>query len=330
MDLDRFPRVALAHLPTPLEPLDTLSALLGGPRIWVKRDDCTGLSTGGNKARKLEFLLADAREQGADTVITAGATQSNHARQTAAACAKLGMRCAIVLEDRAGSDDPAFTRNGNVLLDHLHGAEVSVVPGGTDLALATEDVARRVRDRGRTPYLIPVGGSNAIGGLGYALAAAEVRAQCRALELELDQIVLATGSGGTQAGLLAGLARTGPRIPVLGFTVKLGAAEQHAVVEALTAELDALLDDGAGVDRRSITVDDGQVGPGYGVPTAAMAEALRLLARCEGLLLDPVYSGKAFAGLIAGVRDGRFSTARNVLFWHTGGSAALFGYANLL
>jgi len=199
IQLARFPRVALGHLPTPLALMDRLSKLLGGPRLWVKRDDCTGLSSGGNKTRKLEFLMADAQAQGADTTITQGATQSNHARQTAAAAAKLGMECHILLEDRTGSNDPSYIMSGNVLLDRLHGATVSKRSGGTDMATAMEDLAETLRSKGKTPYVIPGGGSNPIGALGYVNCARELVEQANDMGLKIDALVYATGSSDNPA-----------------------------------------------------------------------------------------------------------------------------------
>jgi L-cysteate sulfo-lyase len=214
MHLARFPRVFLAHLPTPLERLDRLGRELGGPEIWIKRDDCTGLSTGGNKTRKLEFLMAEAQAMGADMVMTQGATQSNHARQTAAFAAKLGMACHILLEDRTGSNNPNYNGNGNVLLDHLHGATTAKYPGGTDMAAQMEADAQPFRDAGRKVYIIPGGGSNATGALGYVNCAFELLGQLNDRGLKVDHIVTATGSAGTQAGLITGLKATNAGIPL--------------------------------------------------------------------------------------------------------------------
>lgn len=204
MHLSRFPRIRIGHMNTPLEPMPRLSAALGGPNLWIKRDDCTGLATGGNKTRKLEFLIADALEQGADIVITQGATQSNHARQTAAAAAKTGLECLILLEDRTAYTDEAYTRSGNVLLDHILGAPTRTYPGATDMAAAMEEVADELRAKGRKPYVTPGGGSNAIGALGYVNCAIELTAQANDMGLRIDHLVHATGSAGTQAGLVAG------------------------------------------------------------------------------------------------------------------------------
>jgi L-cysteate sulfo-lyase len=326
MDLSRFPRVRVAHLPTPVEPLDNLSAALGGPRIWIKRDDCTGLATGGNKTRKLEFLVADALEQGADTLITIGATQSNHVRQTAAIAGKFGMRCHILLENRAQSNDVNFNENGNVLLDRLYGAEITVHQRGSDMKAIAAELAERLRGEGRKPYVIPVGGSNPIGVLGYVDAALEADAQFKAMGVTIDQAIHATGSCGTQAGLVLGYAALGGTVPVLGVCVSQPKAVQETNVLALVRESEAALGLDLGVGPEAIHANSDYVGEGYGIPTEGMVEAVKLVARTEAILLDPVYSGKAMAGLIDLVRKGAFAQAQNILFWHTGGSAALFGY----
>ncbi len=220
MKLARFPRVRLTHAPTPLEPMPNLTRLLGGPKLWIKRDDCTGLATGGNKTRKLEYLMGEALAQKADVVITQGATQSNHARQTAAAAAKLGLGCEILLEDRTGSTESDYRLSGNVLLDRLHGATVARVPGGTDMDAAMTRRADELRSAGRRPYVIPGGGSNPVGALGYVTAALELVGQANDTGLDIDLLVTATGSTGTQAGLLAGLQGCRSGIPVLGICVR--------------------------------------------------------------------------------------------------------------
>ncbi|WP_404818254.1 D-cysteate sulfo-lyase [Roseobacter sinensis] len=324
--LAQFPRVALGHLPTPLEPMDRLSEVLGGPRLWVKRDDCTGLSSGGNKTRKLEFLMADAQRQGADTIITQGATQSNHARQTSAAAAKLGMACHILLEDRTGSNDANYIMNGNVLLDRLHGATVSKRSGGADMNAEMEQLADRLRQQGRVPYIIPGGGSNPIGALGYVNCARELAEQANALGLRIDALIHATGSSGTQAGLVTGLAAIQSDIHLLGIGVRAPQDKQEAMVYDLAQRTAAHLGTPEEIARRDVRADCSYVGPGYGVPTPGMVAALKLLAQSEGLLFDPVYSGKGLDGLIDLIRKGYFDGMSNVVFLHTGGSAALFGY----
>ena len=326
MHLARFPRIKLAHLPTPLEPMERLSKQLGGPHLWIKRDDCTGLSTGGNKTRKLEFLMGDAMRQGADTVITQGATQSNHARQTAAAAAKLGFECHILLEDRTGFATREYTQNGNVLLDHLHGAHVSKRPAGADMNAEMEAVERDLRAKGKKPYIIPGGGSNTTGALGYANCALELVAQANELNLRIDHIVQATGSTGTQAGLVAGLCAIHANIPVLGISVRAPKEKQEEAVFALAEKTAELVGAPGAVKREHIAANSDYVGQGYGIPTEGMIEAVTMLAQHEGILLDPVYTGKGMAGLIDLVRKGTFEKESNVVFLHTGGSVGLFGY----
>jgi L-cysteate sulfo-lyase len=326
MLLARFPRVFLAHLPTPLERLDRLSRELGGPEIWIKRDDCTGLSTGGNKTRKLEFLMAEAQAQGADTVMTQGATQSNHARQTAAFAAKLGMACHILLEDRTGSNDPNYNSNGNVLLDHLHGATTEKYAGGEDMNAALEAAADRARAEGRTVYTIPGGGSNPTGALGYVNCAFELVGQANDRGLVIDRIVHATGSAGTQAGLVTGLKAINAQIPLLGYGVRAPKDKQEENVFALARATADKLGCAGIVSREDVVADTTYVGPGYGIPRADTIEAIRMFAELEGILLDPVYSGKGAAGLIDYCRKGIFKKGERIVFLHTGGAAGLFGY----
>ena len=324
--LARFPRVALGHLPTPLEPMDRLSEELGGPRLWVKRDDCTGLSSGGNKTRKLEFLIADAIENGADTIITQGATQSNHARQTAAAAAKVGLACHILLEDRTGSNEINYNLNGNVLLDRLHGASVSKRPGGADMNAEMEALAEKLRAGGAKPYIIPGGGSNPIGALGYVNCARELIDQAENNGLKIDALVHATGSSGTQAGLVTGLAAVKSDIHLLGIGVRAPQEKQEGMVYDLAVRTADHIGTGISIDREAVRANCDYVGSGYGIPTEGMKSAVKLLARTEGLLFDPIYSGKGLDGLIDQVREGYFDGMDNVVFLHTGGSAALFGY----
>ena len=326
MDIARFPRVRFGHFPTPLEPLENLTRVLGGPRLWIKRDDCTGLSTGGNKTRKLEFLMAEALALKADVVITQGATQSNHARQTVAAAARLGMHCHILLEDRTGSTDPDYTDNGNVLLDRLHGATVERRPGGVNMQAEMEAVAARLTDAGKRPYVIPGGGSNPLGALGYANAALELVNQATERGLRIDHLVTATGSAGTQAGLVVGLQALNSPIRLLGIGVRAPRERQETMVHDLGRRTWDLLGLRGELPRESVVANCDYVGDGYGVPTPGMVEAVTLLARTEGLLLDPVYSGKGMAGLIDLIRKGRFGKDENIVFLHTGGSVALFGY----
>lgn len=326
MHLSRFPRLHFAHLPTPLEPLKNLSEVLGGPNIWIKRDDCTGLAGGGNKTRKLEFLMADAVEQGADTVITQGATQSNHARQTAAIAAKLGLQCHILLEDRTGMKDMAYNYNGNVLLDQLYNAPLEMFPAGTDMNAAMEELADRLKSDGKKPYIIPGGGSNHIGALGYVNCAIEILNQANTAGLKIDHVVHGTGSAGTQAGLVTGFSGSNSLIPVLGVGVRVPQEIQENNVFKLAERTAEYLGIPGAVKREQVVANCDYVGEGYGIPAASTIEAIELFARTESILLDPVYSGKGAAGLIDLIRKGHFKKDENIIFVHTGGAQALFGY----
>ncbi|PWC14488.1 D-cysteine desulfhydrase [Brenneria corticis] len=330
MHLARFPRLTLGHFPTPLEALPALSKHLGGPNIYIKRDDATGLATGGNKTRKLEFLLADALQQGADVIITQGATQSNHVRQTIAAAAKLGLKTKVLLEKRVTDYGDDYQRSGNILLDNLLGGEIiDHLPAGTDMQQAMEALADTLRQQGAKPYVIPGGGSNPIGALGYVAAAEELLFQSSQQRLRIDHIVHATGSTGTQAGLVAGLTATNSQIPLLGISVRAPREKQEENVYALAQRTWQLLGIDGEIPRHAVQVNSDYVGKGYGIPNQGTLEALTLLAQLEGILLDPVYSGKGMAGLIDLIRKGHFASDQNVVFIHTGGSAGLFGYRQL-
>jgi L-cysteate sulfo-lyase len=326
MKLAKFPRLRITHSPTPLEPMKRLSEALGGPNLWIKRDDCTGLASGGNKTRKLEYLMAEALQQGADAVITQGATQSNHARQTVAIAAKLGLQSHIILEDRTGYTFDDYKHSGNVFLDHLYGASVSEVPLDTDMNKAMARLADELRAKGRKPYIIPGGGSNPVGALGYVTCALELMDQANNMGLAVDHLVHATGSAGTQAGLVVGMYGARSQIPVLGIGVRAAKAPQEERVFGLACETAELLGVPGSVLREDVIANCDYVGPGYGLPTPGMIEAVTMLARLEGILLDPVYSGKGMAGLIDLCRKGRFKKGENVVFLHTGGSVALYGY----
>ena len=329
MHLAKFPRLRFAHLPTPLEPMENLSRLLDGPNIWVKRDDCTGLAGGGNKTRKLEFLMADAEQQGADTIITQGAVQSNHARQTAAIAAKLGYECYLLLENRTGSDDPDFLANGNVLLDDIYNAKLSDFPAGTDMNQEMLSLAEELRAAGKKPYIVPGGGSNRIGALGYVNAAYELVGQCNDQGLKVDHIVHATGSTGTQAGLVTGLTAIHSGIDLMGISVRAPKEAQEENVYRLACETAELIGSSAALNRSDVVANSDYVGEGYGIPTDGMVEAVEMTARHESILLDPVYSGKAMAGLIDLVRQGFYRRDENIVFIHTGGAQALSGYRSL-
>jgi D-cysteine desulfhydrase family pyridoxal phosphate-dependent enzyme len=328
-----FPRVRLAHTPTPLESLDRLSAHLGGPQIFIKRDDQTGLATGGNKARKLEFLVGEALAQGADTLVTTGGVQSNHARQTAAAAARLGLKCELLLPRIVTGRSAAYDTSGNVLLDQLCGATVHFLPAEDYRPEVFDAHVARLRAEGRTPYFIPTGGSTPLGALGYTLAMSELKSQLEALDIAPTAIFVGTGSCGTHAGILASLAMldfAANRQPtkLIGVSVSGKSAEREAMVLGLANDALALLDLPAPVEIAAdqACVLDQYVGPAYGQPTPGMVEAVRLLASLEGILLDPVYTGKAMAGLIDQIRQGRFTERDAVIFWHTGGTVGLFAY----
>lgn len=323
MQLARFPRIRYTHGPTPLEPLERLSRALGGPMIWIKRDDQIGPAGGGNKTRKLEFLVADALQQGADTLVTTGAVQSNHCRQMIAVANREGLASHLVLEERVPD---SYDRNasGNNFLFHLLGVEgIRVVPGGADVVAEMERLADELRTQGRTPYIVPGGGSNAIGGLGYVACASELLTQGFEQALRIDAVICPSGSGGTHAGLLAGLSVTHSGIPVIGISVRHPREVQKARIRKLASEVIALLGIDHALAEGEVSVNDGYVGPGYSYPTEEMTAAVRTLARLEGILLDPVYTGKAMAGLIDLVRRGTFQEGQNVVFVHTGGSQSI-------
>jgi L-cysteate sulfo-lyase len=322
--------VQLAHLPTPLELMPRLSEHFGGPDIYVKRDDCTGLGTGGNKTRKLEFVMADAVANTADVVVTQGAVQSNHVRQTAAAARKLGMDCEVVFENRVAEPSDAYLNSGNVLLDRIFGANLRDVEKGTDMDAAMQDVAEELRGKGRTPYIIPGGASNRIGALGYVGCALELISQANERGIVFDHVLHATGSAGTQAGLVTGLKATHANIPLTGIGVNAPRDVQEEKVYQLAIETAEYVGAPGIVQREDVVANCDYVGKGYGIPTKAMNDAIMLAARLEGLLFDPVYSGKGLAGMFDLIEKGHFNDARNIVFIHTGGVAGLFAYADQL
>jgi len=326
--LSRFPRVSLAHLPTPLELLPRLTEALGGPNIYIKRDDCTGLATGGNKTRKLEFSMGEALSLGADTIVSVGAVQSNHMRQTAAAACKLGMKCELLFENRVTDPDDDYSYSGNVLLDRMYGANIRTYAKGSDFDVEMEAVAEEVRSAGGTPYIIPGGASNVVGALGYVNCALELVTQANDMGLVVDHIVHATGSAGTQAGLLVGLQALHASIPVLGIGVNVDRATQESRVYDLACQTAEYIGAPGVVQRDDVIANCDYVGGGYGVPTEAMNDAVLKLARLEGILADPVYSGKGLAGMFDLLGNGYFAAAANIVFIHTGGSVALFAYRN--
>ena len=330
MHLARFPRVKLCHAPTPLEFMPRLSAHLAGPQLWIKRDDCTGVATGGNKNRKLEFLIGEALEQGATHLVTQGAVQSNHVRQTAAVAAKLGLKCTALLEHRIKTNDPDYLDSGNVLLDRMMGLIIEYREPGLDMNAEAEAHGATLRAAGEKVYVIPGGGSNATGALGYAHVALEVMSQANDIGLRIDQFVHATGSAGTQAGLVVGFEALNSGIPVLGIGVRNPRDKQEANVHKLCEATAAKLGLKGGIRREAVVANCDYVGDGYGIPTEGMGEALMLCARLEGLFLDPVYSGKGMAGLIDLIRKGHYRKDQNIVFLHTGGQVGLFGYKDFL
>jgi L-cysteate sulfo-lyase len=330
MHLARFPRVRLFPAPTPLEKLENLSRHLGGPEIWIKRDDCTVVATGGNKVRKLEWLIGDARARGATHIVTQGAVQSNHVRQSAAVARRFGMHCTSLLEHRIETNDQDYLNSGNVLLDRLFGCAIEYRPSGLDMNAEAEKKGEELRAAGGAVYVIPGGGSNPVGALGYVSCAQELMQQADEMGLRIDRVVTATGSAGTQAGLVVGLQGVNSGVPVLGIGVRLPRDRQEANVHRLAEATAEHIGLRGGIARGAVEANCDYVGEGYGIPTTAMGEAVRLLAGLEGILLDPVYSGKAMAGMIDLIRRGAIGRQERVVFLHTGGAVGLFGYRGFL
>lgn len=322
--LEAIARVPLFTAPTPLEHLPRLSATVGR-EVYIKRDDATQFALGGNKVRKLEYLVADAQRLDADTLVTAGAIQSNHVRQTAAAAARLGMGCVALLENPIGTNDRNYLSNGNRLLLDLFGAEIELVANLDTADLLLEQTAERLRQQGKRPYVVPIGGSNALGALGYVRAGLELAEQIKATGVTFAAVVLASGSAGTHSGLALALAEQLPALPVIGVTVSRPVATQLPKVQSLAQRTADLL--GMALpDCFTVQLWDEYFGPRYGEANAGTLEAIKLLASLEGVLLDPVYTGKAFAGLLDGISSKRFAGDDPLLFLHTGGSPALFAY----
>ena len=329
MDFTRFPRCKYLDGPTPLEYMPRLTKALGGKvELWIKRDDLLPGAAGGNKTRKLEFSIGEALVLGADSLITCGAVQSNHCRLTVAWAAKEGLDCHLVLEERVpGSYNPKA--GGNNFLFHLLGVtSVRVVPGGTNMLEEMQKTAAELQSAGKKPYIIPGGGSNAVGALGYAFCAEELMSQVNEERLKLDHLVVPSGSAGTHAGILAGLFGSNVNIPVAGINVSRPREPQEKLVHNLALALAEKLSLPA-LPRELVDCDGEYVGAGYSLPTETMKEAVYLFARQEGILLDPVYSGKCAAGLIDYVRKGKFAAGSTVVFLHTGGDPALFAYQDV-
>ncbi|MCS3601405.1 D-cysteine desulfhydrase [Buttiauxella sp. BIGb0471] len=320
-NLTRFPRLEFIGAPTPLEYLPRFSDYLGR-EIYIKRDDTTPMAMGGNKLRKLEFLAADALREGADTLVTAGAIQSNHVRQTAAVAAKLGLKCVALLENPIGTQAENYLTNGNRLMLDLFDAEIEMCDALHSPDSQLEEIAVRLEAQGFRPYVIPVGGSNALGALGYVESALEIAQQCEGA-VNVSSVVVASGSAGTHAGLAVGLEQVMPDVDLIGVTVSRSIAQQLPKVEVLQHAVAQSLSVSA---NNPIVLWDDYFAPGYGTPNEEGLEAIKLLARLEGILLDPVYTGKAMAGLIDGVARERFKDDGPIIFIHTGGAPALFAY----
>ena len=331
--IDGYPRVRLGHAPTPLDAAPNLGAALGVD-LWIKRDDCTGLALGGNKVRQLEFHLGEAKARGADTVLVTGAVQSNFVRLAAAGARRLGMDVHVQLEERVDGAGHLYRASGNVLLDRLLGATLHSFPAGEDEAAADaalDRLARSLAGEGRKPYVVHLGVDHPpLGGLGYVAAANEVMEQARARGFGFDAVVCASGSALTHAGTLVGLRAIGETMPVHGICVRRDAAEQRPRVARRAAELAAMIGRPGAVGESDVRVCDAVYPPGYGRLNDAAGEAISMAARLEALLLDPVYTGKAMAGLIAHARSGRIAAGSRVLFLHTGGLPGIFAYAEEL
>ncbi len=327
--LSALPHTRLAHLPTPMERLPRLTESLGGPELWIKRDDQTGLATGGNKARKLEFLIGAALAEGADTVITAGSTQSNHARQTAAAACKVGLEPHLVLYAPGGKQPASI--NGNTLIDDLLGACIHWTEEHAPYSETIVSVQAELRAGGRKPHVVPYGGSNALGVMGYVTAMRELAMQLDEREQPgFDAHVFATSSGGTHAGMILGSHLAGVRGTIYGISVDQEKRVFAPRIAELVSEGADLLGQDWRINPKDIVINDAYLGGGYAVVGAPEREAIRLLARTEGILVDPVYTGRALAGLIDLIRSGAFTSDQRVLFWHTGGISALFAFSDIL
>lgn len=330
MNLAKFPRRRYTEGQTPIEKLENISKVLGGPTIYIKRDDLLGLTSGGNKTRKLEFLMADAIAKGADTILTCGAVQSNHCRLTLSAAVKEGLKCQLILEERV-KDSYNPEASGNNFLFNLLGVEaVRVVPGGSNMLKELEKLAEELRTQGRKPYIIPGGGSNPIGATGYVACAEEIMSQLFDKGINIDHFVVPSGSAGTHAGIVAGMVGVNANIPITGISVNRNKKLQTEAVYKLAKETAKHVGVKEEITEDMVQVRDEFVGPGYSLPTGTMVEAVQLLARTEGILLDPVYTGKAFAGLVGMIREGKLKKGENVLFLHTGGSPALYAYTNVM
>ncbi len=326
MDLAQFPTFSLVHRPTPLEHLKHLSAALDGPEIYIKRDDCTGLAFGGNKTRKLEFLIGDALEKSATTIVSVGSMQSNHVRQTAAAAVKAGLKCELVLDWRVPWTQAAYGNSGNILLDRLLGATVHLCSKDEGRDDKADEVMAAIEARGEKGYFIPTGGSNAVGSLGYVDCAIEIVEQAKQQNIKVDHVVLASGSGGTQAGMMVGLAGVDSGISCIGIDIDHDPAGVRAEVTSIAAQTAKLL----GISSQTtFELAEGYGAPEYGMPNDKTIDAINQLAQTEAIILDPVYTGKAMAGLIDLIAKNRFGKDETIVFVHTGGGPGLFAYSDV-
>jgi D-cysteine desulfhydrase len=327
MNFTNFPRRNYLQGPTPIEPMPNLTKALGGDvNLFIKRDDLLPGAGGGNKTRKLEFCIADAFDKGADTLITCGAIQSNHCRLTASWAAKEGLDCHLILEERVKGTYKADASGNNFLYELLDVKSFRVVAGGSDMLAEMDKTAAELKAKGKKPYIIPGGASNTIGALGYVNCAVETMQQLNEARLKIDHIIVPSGSAGTHAGMVVGMAGINAGIQISGINVARPKKDQEANVMKLATATAENIKVKGGIDRNEVICFDEYVGPGYSIPTDAMVEAVKLFASQEAILLDPVYSGKAGAGFIDLVRKGHFAKGSNVLFLHTGGSPALYAY----
>jgi len=326
MDLSRFPRRRYTQGATPLEFLPNFTKALGGPNVWVKRDDMLGLAPGGNKTRKLEFLVADALAQGADTLVTCGAPQSNHCRITLAAAVREGLKCRFVIEERVAGSYRREASGNNFLYRLMDVEAITVVPGGSNMQEAMQGIADDLAAQGRKGYVIPGGGSNALGGLGYVACAQELQQQFFEQGVRIDRVVVGSGSSGTHGGLLAGFLGNHVDVPIVGIGVSRDPADQDPLVHKEAQAVVDLLGVKMNIPREAVLSFGDYWRPKYSVPNAGMVEAVKMLARTEAILLDPVYTGKVMAGLIDLSRKGYFRKGENLLFIHTGGAPSLHAY----
>lgn len=335
VDLSRFPRFELVLKPTPLHPLRRLSKALGGPTIWMKRDDMTGTGAGGNKLRKLEFLIGDALQKGCNTVVTIGAIQSNHTRQTAAAAAMAGLSCHIVQERWVEGLDDVQERVGNILLSRIFGADIEILDGkflpgeGDEPNVRVDHACETLRQNGRLPYAIPRGASDhPLGGLGYIGCVEEIAVQAHAEGFAPTAIVHASSSGSTQAGLVVGSHLLDAAIPIIGVDVNADANMTKAIVRRIAGDTADLLGQDRAAIESQVVLETAYCGPAYGIPAAETMRAISLIARTEGIVLDPVYEGKSMAGLIDMISKRRFGLGDHIVYMHLGGDPAIHAYAD--